>query len=128
VRQKDFPSKIILKPGENRMLLNHPIPVKNLEKPVNGRSTFMRLKSSDKIYVASMAMFAPTNPDNSDTPPFSTKDRALGENANRPPNLKEWQALLETGNFASPRDKLPTPPDASGGKLIYGRVVGVSQG
>jgi hypothetical protein len=128
VRQKDFPSKIILKPGENRMLLNHPIPVKNLEKPVNGRSTFMRLKSSDKIYVASMAMFARTNPDNSDTPPLSSKDRPLQANANRPPNLKEWQALLETGNFASPRDKVPTPPDASGGKLIYGRVAGVSQG
>jgi Protein of unknown function (DUF3370) len=106
------------------MLLNHPIPVKNLEKPVNGRSTFMRLKSSDKIYVASMAMFARTNSDNS-VQKASVNQQALAE---RPPNLKEWQGLLETGNFATPRDKTPTAPDASGGKLIYGRVAGVSQG
>ncbi len=48
------------------MLLNHPIPVRNLEKPVNGRSSFMRLRSSNKIYAASLAIFAKKNPDGSD--------------------------------------------------------------
>jgi hypothetical protein len=94
------------------MLLNHPIPVRNLEKPVNGRSSFMRLRSSNKLYAASLAMFAKKNPDGSD----------------RAPNLTEWQALLNNGNFAGPRDKIPTPPNATGGQLIYGRVAGVSQG
>ncbi|MFN6513132.1 MAG: DUF3370 domain-containing protein [Nostoc sp. CreGUA01] len=112
VRQADFPAKLLIPPGQSRMLLNHPIPVRNLEKPVNGRSSFMRLRSSDRLYAASLAMFAKKNSDNSD----------------RAPTLTEWQALLDTGNFAGPRDKKPTPPDATSGALIYGRVAGVSQG
>ncbi|MFN6540230.1 MAG: DUF3370 domain-containing protein [Nostoc sp. EkiNYC01] len=112
VRQADFPAKLVIPPGQSRMLLNHPIPVRNLEKPVNGRSSFMRLRSSDRVYAASLAMFAKKNSDNSD----------------RAPTLTEWQALLDTGNFAGPRDKTPTPPNATSGALIYGRVAGVSQG
>ncbi|ODH00389.1 hypothetical protein A4S05_00240 [Nostoc sp. KVJ20] len=112
VRQADFPAKLIIPPGQSRMLLNHPIPVRNLEKPVNGRSTFMRLRSSDQVYGASLAMFAKKNSDNTD----------------RPPTLAEWQALLNTGNFAGPRDKTPTPLNATSGALIYGRVAGVSSG
>ncbi|MEH2121304.1 DUF3370 domain-containing protein [Nostoc sp.] len=112
VRQADFPAKLIIPPGQSRMLLNHPIPVRNLEKPVNGRSTFMRLRSSDQVYAASLAMFAKKNSDNTE----------------RPPTIAEWQALLNTGNFAGPRDKTPSPPNATSGVLIYGRVAGVSSG
>ncbi|MDF5706362.1 MAG: DUF3370 domain-containing protein [Nostoc sp. S4] len=112
VRQADFPVKLVISPGQSQMLLNHPIPVRNLEKPVNGRSSFMRLRSSDRVYAASLAMFAKKNSDGSD----------------RPPTLAEWQTLLDTGNFAGPRDKTPTPPNATSGGLIYGRVAGVSQG
>ncbi|MEH2193124.1 MAG: DUF3370 domain-containing protein [Nostoc sp.] len=112
VRQADFPAKLIIPPGQSRMLLNHPIPVRNLEKPVNGRSSFMRLRSSDLVYAASLAMFAKKNSDNTE----------------RPPTLAEWQALLDNGNFAGPRDKTPTPANATSGALIYGRVAGVSQG
>lgn len=112
VRQADFPAKLTIPPGQKRLLLNHGIPVKHLEKPVNGRSSFMRLRSSGKVYTASLAMFAKKNPDGSD----------------RSPTLAEWQALLDNGNFAGPRDKTPTPPDATSGALIYGRVAGVSQG
>jgi hypothetical protein len=112
VRQADFPAKLIIPPGQSQMLLNHPIPVRNLEKPVNGRSTFMRLRSSDRVYVASLAMFAKKN----------------SESKERPPALAEWQALLNTGNLAGPRDKTPTSPNATSGVLIYGRVAGVSSG
>jgi len=112
IRQADFPAKLVIPAGQSRMLLNHPIPVRNLQKPVNGRSSFMRLRSSDKVYTASLAMFAKKSSDNSD----------------RAPTLAEWQALLDTGNFAGPRDKTPTPPDATSGVLIYGRVAGVSSG
>ncbi|AFY36431.1 DUF3370 domain-containing protein [Calothrix sp. PCC 7507] len=112
IRQADFPAKLVIPPGQSRLLLNHPIPVKNLEKPVNGRSSFMRLRSSDRVYAASLAMFAKKNADGSE----------------RSPTLTEWQALLNDGTFAGPRDKTPTPPDAVSGKLIYGRVAGVSQG
>jgi hypothetical protein len=112
VRQGDFPSKLVIPPEQSRMLLNHPIPVRNLERPVNGRSSFLRLRSSDKVYAASLAMFAKKNADGSD----------------RAPTMAEWQALLNDGNFAGPRDKTPTPPNATSGALIYGRVAGVSQG
>ncbi|MBW4559924.1 MAG: DUF3370 domain-containing protein [Mojavia pulchra JT2-VF2] len=112
IRQADFPAKLVIPPGQSRLLLNHPIPVKNLEKPVNGRSSFMRLRSSGKVYTASLAMFARKNSDGSE----------------RAPTLREWQTLLNTGTFAGPRDKTPTPPDATSGQLIYGRVAGVSQG
>ncbi|HYW17733.1 MAG TPA: DUF3370 domain-containing protein [Nodularia sp. (in: cyanobacteria)] len=112
IRQADFPAKLVIPPGKSRMLLNHPVAVRHLEKPVNGRSSFMRLRSNGKIYVASLATFAKKNADDSD----------------RAPTLAEWQALLDTGNFAGPRDKTPTPPDATSGQLIYGRVAGVSQG
>jgi hypothetical protein len=112
IRQADFPAKLVIPPGQSRMLLNHPIPVRNLEKPINGRSSLMRLRSSDKVYTASLAMFAKKNADGTD----------------RAPTLAEWQALLDTGNFAGPRDKTPTSPNATSGQLIYGRVAGVSQG
>ncbi|WP_341527738.1 DUF3370 domain-containing protein [Nostoc sp. UHCC 0302] len=112
IRQADFPSKLVIPPGQSRMLLNHPIPVRNLEKPINGRSSLIRLRSSGKVYTASLAMFA----------------KKTSDGGERAPTLKEWQALLNTGDFAGPRDKTPTPPNATSGKLIYGRVAGVSQG
>jgi hypothetical protein len=112
VRQANFPVKLVIPAKKSRMLMNLPIPVRDLKEPVNGRSSFMHLNSSAKVYVASMAMFAKKNPDASD----------------RAPNLTEWQNLLNNGAFAGPRDKKPTPPDAVSGSLIYGRVAGVSQG
>ncbi|WP_390883022.1 DUF3370 family protein [Kovacikia minuta] len=38
-RQDIFPPQIVIPPGESRMLLNLPIPVKTLTPPLNGRST-----------------------------------------------------------------------------------------
>jgi hypothetical protein len=111
-RQADFPAKLVIPPGQSRMLLNHPTPVRNLEKPINGRSALIRLNSSGKVYAASLTMFAKKNSDGSD----------------RAPTLEEWQALLNTGGFSGPRDKIPTPPEQTGGQLIYGRVAGVQQG
>jgi hypothetical protein len=111
-RQADFPASIVIPPQQSRMLLNHPIPVRGLQRPVNGRSSFMRLQSNGKVYLASMAMFALKNKDESD----------------RAPTLQEWQQLLDTGALAMPRDKIPTPPDQVGGQLIYSRVAGVQDG
>ncbi len=111
-RQADFPAKLVIPPGQSRMLLNHPTPVRNLEKPINGRSALIRLNSSGKVYAASLTMFAKKNSDGSD----------------RAPTLAEWQTLLNTGNLAGPRDKAPTPPEQTSGQLIYGRVAGVQQG
>ncbi|MEG4853609.1 DUF3370 domain-containing protein [Microcoleus sp. B5-D4] len=112
MRQPDFPAKLLIAPGETALLMNRPIPVRGLETPINGRSTFVRLKSSGKVYAATLAMYAPQNADG-------------GERA---PTLEEWQQLLNNGGLAGPRDKTPTPPDATSGSLIYGRVAGVQQG
>jgi len=119
MRQRDFPEKLLIAPGETALLMNRPIPVRGLEKPINGRSTFVRLKSSGKVYAATLAMYAPQNADGGD-PLRGLRQRA--------PTLEEWQQLLNNGGLAGPRDKTPTPPDATSGSLIYGRVAGVQQG
>ncbi|BAQ62509.1 hypothetical protein GM3708_2915 [Geminocystis sp. NIES-3708] len=106
-RQETFSSEIIIPAGESKMLLNLPIPVQTLTPPINGRSTYMRLYSSGKVYLASLAMYQDTE--------------------DNPPSLSQWQQLLENQSLSSPRDLPPTPPEASG-KRIYGRVAGVSEG
>ncbi|MDJ0714836.1 MAG: DUF3370 domain-containing protein [Prochloraceae cyanobacterium] len=111
VHQKIFPSQLSIPPRTSKMLLNLPIPVRDLEPPINGRSTYMRLHSDGEVYAASLAMFAPVD------------DR--GEE--RAPTLAEWRQLLLRGDLAKPRDRAPTPPGASGG-IIYGRVAGVARG
>lgn len=110
-RQSGWPSQIILPPGQSRMLMNLPIPVKGLTPPINGRSTLARLYTTGPVYVASLAQFAPKT--------------ARGEE--RPPTLLEWETLLQNGGLAGPRDKTPTPPEAKG-SIIYGRVAGIARG
>jgi hypothetical protein len=109
-RQSIFPTQMIIPPGESRMLLNLPIPVKGLTPPLNGRSTYLRLQSNGKVYAASLALFAPST-----------------GGVERAPNLAEWQNLLNKGELSSPRDRVPTAPNSPGG-IVYGRVAGVSIG
>ncbi len=111
-RQSDFPAQLTIPPGESRLLLNVPIPVKTLTPPLNGRSTVMRLRSTGQVYAASLAKFATQNADGSETAP----------------TLEEWQTLLETAALATPRDRTPTPLEQTTGQMIYGRVAGVAQG
>lgn len=110
-RQPDFPDQLTIPPGEFRLLMNHPIPVKGLARLVNGRSTFMRLHSTGPVYLADMALYAPQT----------------AEGQERSPTLAEWKTLLTTSGLAGPRDKTPTPPN-QGGVLIYSRVAGVQNG
>lgn len=111
-RQDIFPPQIVIPPGQSQMLMNLPIPVKTLNPPLNGRSTLMRVRSDGEVYVASLGMFAKTNPDGSE----------------RPPSVEEWQQLLNSADISSPRDKIPTPIEQKTGPLIYSRVAGVAQG
>ena len=110
-RQLGWPIRLVIPPGKSRMLLNVPIPVREFTPPINGRSTLARLWSNGTIYAASLARFAPTNP----------------QGQERPPTLMEWETLLQTGQLAGPRDKAPTVPGTPG-TLIYGRVAGVARG
>lgn len=107
-----FPAQLSIPPGESRMLMNLPVPVRDLEKPINGRSSFLHLASRGKVYVASLALYAKKNPNGTE----------------RPPTLAEWQELVDKGGLAGPRDREPTPPNQVGGSLIYGRVAGVQIG
>ncbi len=109
-RQKDWPAQLNIPAGESRMLLNIPIPVRELDPPINGRSTLARLRSTGSIYAASLAMFARTD----------------ASGAERAPTLKEWEKLLDSGKLSGPRDKSPTPTGAR--PIIYSRVAGVARG
>ncbi len=110
VRQGIFPSELVIEPGNSQILLNLPIPVRDLDPPINGRSSYFRLESDGQVYAASLAMFAPTD--------------ETGEE--RSPTLEEWETLLQTADLATPRDRAPSPLGANA--IIYGRVAGVSEG
>ncbi|MBE9030263.1 DUF3370 domain-containing protein [filamentous cyanobacterium LEGE 11480] len=110
-RQDIFAPLLVIPPGESRLIFNLPITIKDLEPPINGRSTIMRMRSTGPIHLASLALFAKTD--------------AAG--TERAPNLAEWLDLIKTGKLSSPRDKVPTPIGAKG-NLIYGRVAGVAKG
>ncbi|MEB3336565.1 MAG: DUF3370 domain-containing protein, partial [Leptolyngbyaceae bacterium] len=107
-----LPTKLVLAPGQHQMLLNLPIPVRELTPPLNGRSTFMRLRSNGPVYAASLSLFARLNSDGSE----------------RAPTLEEWQTILQTGGLAEMRDRVPTPLDQKTGAVIYSRVAGVGKG
>ncbi|MDX2099114.1 MAG: DUF3370 domain-containing protein [Leptolyngbyaceae cyanobacterium bins.59] len=111
-RQGNWPSVVKIPPGESYLLMNLPIPIGSVVPSSNGRSTLIRAWSSAPVYVATLAMFAPRDED--------------GEE--RLPTLEEWLNLLQTGTLAGPRDLAPTPPQATGGDVIYGRVAGVALG
>ena len=112
-RQDIFPAVMTIAPGESELLMNQPISIRELEPPINGRSTLARVESSGPVYVASLA-----------------QPVGLDEAGNEvPPTLASWQALLETGELSGPRDRTPAPlPLEEGVQLIYGRVAGVSSG
>jgi Protein of unknown function (DUF3370) len=111
LRQANWPAKIVIPPGATQVLFNAPIPAQTLTPPINGRSTLAHLRSTGEVRVASLALFAKTDTSGQDIVP----------------TLEDWQALLNTGTFAGPRDKIPTPPGQPG-KVIYGRVAGVARG
>ena len=112
-RQDIFPAVIEILPGESQLLLNQPIPVRELDPPINGRSTLVQLESDGPVYMASLAQRV-----------------GLDEAGNEvPPSLASWQQLLQESGLAGPRDRTPSPlPLTPGTQLIYGRVAGVSEG
>ncbi|MEQ8752312.1 MAG: DUF3370 domain-containing protein [Coleofasciculus sp. G1-WW12-02] len=118
VHQSSFPSQIIIAPQQSEMLFNLPIALGN------SRSTLMRLRTNRPVYMASLAMYAPLNSDD------KADGKPQGESGlpYRPPTLDEWRYLLFKGNLAGPRDRIPTPPDQTNGKIVYGRVAGVAVG
>ncbi|MFN3431208.1 MAG: DUF3370 domain-containing protein [Candidatus Sericytochromatia bacterium] len=83
--------------------------------PINGRTTQIELRASGPVYMSEVARFAART--------------ATGFVA---PTPADYMATLNEGALAGPRDLAPTAfdPDgpAPGGRFVYGRVAGVSQG
>ena len=111
-RQAIFPAQIVIPPKQSKMLMNIPIPVKELDPPLNGRSGLSRLRSDGKVYIATLSLYARLNPDGTE----------------RAPNLEEWENILKKGELAKPRDVVPTPPDLTEGAFEYSRVAGIQIG
>ncbi|MEL6352944.1 MAG: DUF3370 domain-containing protein [Cyanobacteria bacterium J06627_28] len=113
LRQDIFEPTVTIAPGESEMVLNHPINIRELVPPINGRSTLMHVESSGPVYVASLA-----------------QEVGIDENGEEtPPSVDSWMSILKEGSLAGPRDRTPAPlPLEEGVQLIYGRVAGVSQG
>ncbi len=117
VNHNKFPTRIILRPRESRMLFTLPI------SPSNGRSTFMRLYSDGPVYMANLAMYEVPNLNMNEG---EDKPKKISY---RKPTLNEWRYLVTTGRLVTPRDLPPTPKDQDLGEdTIYGRVAGISVG
>jgi hypothetical protein len=78
----------------------------------NSRSTLARLMSSGPVYMASLAMKAPTRADGGEGIPTKT----------------DWEQLVLTGELLEPRDTKPSPLSSDAPRFFYGRVAGVSRG
>lgn len=101
------PSQITIPAGQSRVIFNRPIPYGS------ARSSLMRLRSSGKVQVASIALL----------------DFRRDGGASSPPQEQDWTAALNTLPLATPRDVTPTKPQVGYyGSLVYGRVAGVSEG
>lgn len=112
-RSDIFPAMIVIAPGESELLMNVPIPIRELAPPINGRSSLALLESDGPVYVASLAQLVEQD----------------GQGNEEPPSLASWQQMLQTEGLAGPRDREPAPlPLEEGVQLIYGRVAGVSEG
>jgi hypothetical protein len=107
VDDNEFPDRLILEPGESKMLFNLPIQLGN------ARSTLLKVETSGNVYMASLAMPA---------------IQQGNQRAHRPPTLEEWENLLTRGYLAFPRDLPPTPIGETRREVIYGRVAGVARG
>jgi hypothetical protein len=124
VHHFDFPSQLVIQPRQSQMLVNLPIFLGN------ARTTFVRLRSSEPVFMASLAMPAPLNP----SPDIDYDPEEIFSLLSPPPlpyrapTLEEWQKLLISGKLAGPRDRPPTLPSRTDSEIVYGRVAGVAQG
>lgn len=107
VDEEEFPDRLILEPGESKLLYNLPIHLGN------ARSTLVKVETTGEVYMASLAMPA---------------IQRGNQRAHRPPTLEEWENLLTQGYLAFPRDRPPTPLEETRFEVIYGRVAGVARG
>ncbi len=154
-RQRNWPSQVVLEPGEYRLLANLPIPAPRLPRTVASRLPLppemglaqgmvlalqqpmlaqgdMEVPPEPNLYPSSngRSTFARLTSDG----PVYVASLALyatrtWDGREQMPTLPDWVRLLEQGNLAGPRDIPPTPLEATQvARFFYGRVAGVAKG
>lgn len=156
-QQPQWPAQVRLAPGATYLLMNVPIPLRQLTVPVDGTwppgatipypplETPVLSDNTNGALIAGSAPIASNQalPSNgrstlmylNSSGPVSVASLAmyapLAANGKdeRVPSLDDWTRLLTTGRLSGPRDLPPTDPTQyRRGRFYYGRVAGVSQG
>ncbi len=98
-----------LKPAQSKIFYVFPIPVDNMDHPLNGRSALLKFSSNGPVYAALVARFL-------DDKEVKYKHAS-----------KMWLEQLATAPLAGERNFTPSKPGEQG-PYKYGRVAGVSKG
>ncbi len=130
--------EITIPPGQSRVIFSRSIPNRS------AKSTLMRLQSSGKVQIASVALLdklkspalgvlaighQPNQLPSLEKPAATVKPAKLLP-VYRSPTTADWQEAVKNSKLATPRDRVPTNLNAikPGQGITYGRVAGVSQG
>lgn len=154
--QPHWPDSVTIPAGHVHLLMNLPIPLRQLSVPIDGSYPQGRMipnPSSNPLTLVADQDQAGTG--KAASPPARQPLPANGRSvlmylnssgpvhvaslamyapqtaggAERVPTLREWIDLLKTGEMAGPRDTPPTNPETYRfGRFFYGRVAGVAQG
>jgi len=156
--QPHWPEKITIPPGHVHLLMNAPIPLRQLTVPIDG--SYPQGEIIPKPPVRSVSLTAASEQvNNGDTEeirrlaqrPLPSNGRSammyltssgpvhvasLAKYAERTrtgneqvPTLRDWIEILKQGDLAGPRDIPPSNPETyQFGRFYYGRVAGVAQG
>lgn len=155
-RQDGWIDRLLIPPGESRMLMNLPVPARDpltrsqrlpryqTQQTVNGVLVARRNKPSrngnrEMPDVAPQRSLPPSSNGRTTLMHLNSSGRLYLASlamfarqtpggGDRAPILQEWEDLLVNGGLSSPRDLAPTALEKSIGSIIYGRVAGVSQG
>ncbi|MBW4519056.1 MAG: DUF3370 domain-containing protein [Scytolyngbya sp. HA4215-MV1] len=155
-RQDGWLDRLLIPPGESRMLMSLPIPARDPAMRSHRLSGEQSQRKSENGLLArrikparngnrEMPEVVPQRPLppssngrttlmhlNSSGPVYLASlamfARQTPSGTDRIPTLQEWQDLLVNGGLAGPRDLAPTSLEKSVGSIIYGRVAGISQG
>lgn len=158
ISQPQWPRSITIPPGYVHLLMNTPIPLRQLSVPVNG--SYAQGQIIPKPAAPPVALSAADNqllpqetsgssssaprpvPSNGRTammyltssgPVYVASLAKYADktptNDERVPTLRDWLRVLKQGGLAGPRDIPPSDPQSyQFGRFYYGRVAGVAKG
>jgi hypothetical protein len=116
LHQAGLPKQVTIAPGDTQILLNLPISIKGLTPPINGRSTFLRLRSSGPVYAASLALYAKLEPKpepkSDPLKPNSLKPDPLKPDPKKqlPPKVDSPLTPIDPANAAEPNGQPTVKP------------------